>query len=131
MMTIRIWTRHNDSWARIPVSESPIHLDSGGPHEEGYSYTRESFWIDGPWLYVESSTNARDCDGRLDSSSEHRAPLFYELRVETGPNKDRYPAYMPVYALRTDEYAPPDGRGIQWERVDSSQCDYSAEAMGY
>ena len=130
-MTIRIWTRHNNSWARIPVSETPIHLDSGGPHEEGYSYTRESFWIDGPWLYVESSTNARDCDGRLDSFSERRAPLSTVLHIGSAPHFDRWASVEPVSAPRADRYAPPDGRQIAWERVDSSQRDYSAEAMGY
>lgn len=74
---------------------------SGGQTEEGYSYSAMAWSYDGAVLSCECTTDARDCDGRLTAYNDYQATELDENR-------------QPV-----------------WERVDSSQRDYTAEAMGY
>ena len=117
-MTVRIWVSHGESWVKIRVGKDPVHIDEGGPWDEGYSYSRDTYHVDFGILYLETASTARDCDGRFDSFTELRVPII-----------DGRPAFK--LASADDEYAPPDRRRIQWERFNSSQRDYSAEAMGY
>jgi hypothetical protein len=51
--------------------KTKIEIVSGGPHEEGYSYTHEVITQYHDFsISCEITTNARDCDGPLDTYSD-------------------------------------------------------------
>lgn len=81
----------------------------GGPTEEGYDYTHISFTHEGDKIVMGIENTGRDCDGRIDCSSEFTCDLDKLAGHEN-----------------------PDGILVPiWERVSASQRDYSAEAAGY
>lgn len=73
----------------------------GGRTDEGYSYTGTTWKFERGELRCETYTEARDCDGRLDTGGVYFAN-----------------------AIKANGF--PD-----WTHEDSYQRDHSAEAMGY
>jgi len=99
---VPVWDDNLCDHVFIPVKESDdrerrIKIKSGGEHEEGYSYTLETYWYEDRLIYHESITDSRDCDGTF---------LHFSSYVWDKGNQE-------------------------WEKLDGSQRDYSAEAMGY
>tara|TARA_R110002012_G_scaffold188945_4_gene356123 strand:+ start:1534 stop:1872 length:339 start_codon:yes stop_codon:yes gene_type:complete len=112
MSNIRFWECVSGSgYVKLTLSPGEkLSWQSGGPNEEGYSYTetrikygkdrtltREIYWCGG------------DCDGSYESYSDYEA-----TRMELGPSPDGRVLMRPV-----------------WEEVDFSQRDYSAEQANY
>ena len=97
---------------------------SGGPCEEGYSYEAVTWRypenVVSPFVIRESTTFARDCDGRLDTADEFTA------------NISQLAAHMPYWS--PEETVPDSWKGVRfpdWIRSSASQRDHNAEAMGY
>lgn len=89
-----------------------VHHSYGGPTDEGYSYTGETWWWDGDRVVSEFTTRSQDCDGRMD----------YHGRAE-----------CPTFSLNHG-FSDPENPGVRfprWNDLRQSQRDYSAEAMGY
>lgn len=89
----------------------------GGPCEEGWFRVAETWEHTGDGVFKESTSDGRDCDGRLTQYFDSFAPLD-QLRV-------REPYRM--------EGEPPS-EGVlwpNWERVSASQRDEYAEMAGY
>lgn len=86
-----------------PTEDSPVVFEYGGPHEEGYSWTREEYWVDfapgdssaPPKVFHRELCDSRDCDGQYSSEA-----LYY-------------------------------WDGELWQTIDSSQRDHTAEKAGY
>ena len=50
-----------------PGAEPLIHR-YGGPHEEGFSYTEDRWWVSEEGkCFFSTTTRSRDCDGPMDS----------------------------------------------------------------
>lgn len=112
-----------------------VTFKSGGPTDEGYSYSQEQFSYedtpDGLYLYSTRENSSRDCDGRMDSDSSSRVKLKFISHLPTKFRVDDSTGERTVQIL-TELWMPvEEGKLIAWERLDSSQRDYEAERMGY
>lgn len=117
--TARFWWWHR-GWVKLSLRPGEsLLLQEGGPTDEGYSYTRTVFTCHDGIVSVESDTQSRDCDGRLDRSYETYCPV------------DRLHVEVP-YTLKEDGSEPePTIRTPAWAKGRRSQRDYTAEAAGY
>jgi len=107
------WMDDDANTISLTVTEGkPLILSSGGPTDEGYSYTVEEFALEGDYLHLAQTTKAQDCDGRIEHYSDRRC------------HKDNLAAHQ-AHINDTIELFP------LWEDCESSQRDYSAEAMNY
>ena len=125
----RFWTWLNDGWVKITLlPEQTLTHHTGGPTDEGYSYTTLTYEHEGDAVRCEESTAACDCDGRLDRGCESYCRLD-DLRQRDMGSVDECGQW------RGDEYvACPENAGIfapSWIRADRWQRDYAAEAAGY
>lgn len=61
----RFWVFVNLDWVKLTLApgESRSHV-TGGRHEEGYSWTVETWDFDGQTVTREIDTTASDCDGK-------------------------------------------------------------------
>lgn len=114
----RWWDWVNDGWVKLTLrpGQSLSH-QSGGPTDEGYSWSSETWEYDGRQVRNSFLATGRDCDGRHESGGACVAALG-QLAVE----------------FRPLDWDRPDGDGVMvphWEREDRYQRDYSAEAAGY
>lgn len=115
-MTVKIWVYHSgsggDGMVRLKLrpGAEPLRTWHGGPDDEGWSSRGERWWVEDGMIRNEVMTDGRDCDGRLSTFHEYVCPV------------ERRHAVYNEYS----GYLMPD-----WKRGDSSQRDYSAEAMGY
>jgi hypothetical protein len=115
MKNARFWICAPESYVKVTLRPGQsISFSHGGPHEEGYSYTHESYTYDEErgGIVREHDTNARDCDGRIDRSSAD----FCFLHLLTAGQEG---------------YQDSAVRLPRWEDMRASQRDYSAEAAGY
>lgn len=83
----------------------PIAHSEGGPTDEGYEWERTIYEFDGYYVTATYAHESSCCDGRFSSNREMRCP---------------------VGLLRASKRRSP-----MWEKVNSSQRDYFAEAAGY
>lgn len=116
---------HGSGWVKVNVPEdgSELVVYSFQYHEEGFSSEETRYWI-GPGskkLFRSCYTDGSDCDGRMSTTRD--SWVYIDHNYITGERLVRKTGQY-------DEYAPPGGR-IDWQRGESSQRDYSAEAMGY
>ena len=88
-----------------------LHRDTGGPCDEGYSYTHESWHNAGTGVVYTRDTSGRDCDGHHESGAQAWCPMT-DLRA--------------VSSLDGTEPYRPD-----WQHVVGHQRDHAAEAAGY
>jgi hypothetical protein len=113
-----IWYPPAEGWVKLTLKPGQrLTLHWGGPHDEGYTYSAETYEFTGYTVICESTTSGCDCDGRLDTQLDVHCPLA-KLR-----DRD-------VFADSGLDVS----RGImapKWERVTASQRDYAAEAAGY
>ena len=130
--TVRLWTRHRGSFVRLRLEEGKrITIHEGGPHEEGYTYTANVLELEkaetvdplnivsGYIVTLDSYTESRDCDGRLDSSEHLYCPIeqLEDLDLHTlypGQGYEGTPR-LPIWAKNRD----------------GEFRDYAAEAAGY
>jgi hypothetical protein len=118
MKNIRFWvwnwaTERSGVRLTLKPGESLEHC-YGGPTEEGYSWTCETWTLDvdqfnNPIVRREISVDASDCDGRLCDANECEA-------------------LVPTLPTTYEELEKSVGG---WCRTGSQHRDYSAEAMGY
>ena len=111
-MTARLWTFAHGSPVRLTIRAGSV-VEWGESHatEEGYASESERFEFDGSTVTRESSTDGRDCDGRLSTHAVSECP---------------------VHLLRSHRFDGDAGEGWpDWRNVRRGQRDFSAEAMGY
>lgn len=125
MRNARFWVWENGGWIKLTLrpGETLVWMH-GGPHEEGYSYTVESWRhnVEAQIITSVSTTSSRDCDGpHLDHRMCGVDILGLHARFPwNGAPKDS--GIVPT----------PDGRGVPcWGKVARSQQDAYAEAMNY
>jgi hypothetical protein len=109
-MNARFWAYVNDGQVKITLR--PMQTASWSKrwaHEEGWSAEGETWthWRD----HIERTvwTDGRDCDGRMSTETVLRCDLAH-LMDDERPDREPYP---------------------DWQRIESSQRDYQAEAAGY
>ena len=110
--TAKFWVYANEpTKIKLREGQTLTHY-SGGLTDEGYSYEATTWTLDGEFVIVEHASRALDCDGRIDHYSTATCGVEYLRGGNIDPEDQTivYPA---------------------WERIESSQRDYSAEAMGY
>ena len=125
---VRIWIWWNESPVRITLKPNePFELCSGGPCDEGYSYSSEVY----EWDTLENvilnqcTTNAMDCDGRLSRCWDGEWKL--DGTGETRPMMD-------FWNGNDDDVLTHNGVALEtptFVECGHSQRDYAAEAMGY
>ncbi len=126
----RFWVYVNDNPVKLTLKPGQsLHYESGGDTDEGwcFEYTDWTYTVeaDGPYVTREWCQEARDCDGRIDRTTTHGCPVdglcvicdsaCIEEVVEIGPTEDD--ALFVAYPM--------------WNKLECSQRDRSAEAMGY
>jgi hypothetical protein len=110
--TARFWIDRNGGIVRLKLRKGQTVSHSfGGPTEEGYSWTAETYSFDGQTVTCEYGTDARDCDGRVTHSGECSCDV---LALRAGYNDLECGVTFPA-----------------WQQGQSAQRDYSAEAAGY
>lgn len=103
-----VWTHTGPVTLKLVEGGSLEHV-SGGPTDEGYSYSRRVWLRTRNSILMEVTTDARDCDGRATTCDQYACPLD-RLGARYDEDGHRYP---------------------DWVNINGSQRDYSAEAMGY
>ena len=108
--TARFWVFINSEPVLVKMRKGQTlsHV-SGGPTDEGFSFEGRQWEFDGEKVIASTTIKAQDCDGRLDQYFESKC---YVANLKAG------------YAMDNITYPA-------WEKVETSQRDYSAEAMGY
>ena len=111
------WIDDNCEWVEshhvLDWKNAIRELRSGGATDEGYNHTQVKYYVykhmDGDYyLYMETHTQSQDCDGRMDTHDKQRAKL-----------------------TKFDNEMWVKHEDTLFDRVNSGQRDYSAEAMGY
>jgi hypothetical protein len=109
----RIWIYENGSPVKLTLRPGQTRRwHHYAQDEEGYSSTRNEWDWDGRRLVNTLNFSGRDCDGRISRSG----------RCYTTP------------ATFKTGFADPDHPGVtfpEWEELDATQRDYTAEARGY
>jgi hypothetical protein len=109
--TARFWTFHRDGWVKLSIRPgASLTALTGGRHDEGFSYTAETFENTGCGVAYQWATWGLDCDGRHESGGGAYCPI---------PDLTATPA---------DTFGParPD-----WQQTRRHQRDHAAEAAGY
>jgi hypothetical protein len=110
--TARFWDWQDAGWVKLSIRPGrTLRRCTGGPHEEGYSYTAEAWEHDGDGVHYRRTTWGVDCDGRHESHAEAYCPLADLAAVSSLDGADPY---------------RPD-----WQHGESHQRDHTAEAAGY
>ena len=108
--TVRFWVWHEGSYTRLTLhADKPVTHHSGGPTEEGYSYSTTTYRLEGGMVTVEHDSTSSDCDGRLDG--------YHSMEC-------------PVADIAAHSYEGEQGTPL-WSPVEYSQRDYAAERAGY
>lgn len=114
MQSIRFWDYIDGNLVRLTLSlnASVITHTRGGYTDEGWERVSVTYeWdVDAHMVILHTFRAGADCDGRYDHEAVYTC-MVEDLRRDY------------------DEYA--DVMMPAWTRVDTSQRDYSAEAMGY
>jgi hypothetical protein len=113
-MNLRFWIWHSDGDVKITLKPGQeIALHSGGPNEEGYSYTVDIYRHAIDRVISECHTDSRDCDG----------PLSAHWKGEC--RADRLDNHSVEFDGHTYHNKP------QWTQLTASRRDVYAESMGY
>tara|TARA_A100001391_G_scaffold195759_2_gene173468 strand:- start:214 stop:564 length:351 start_codon:yes stop_codon:yes gene_type:complete len=112
--TARFWVWHLDGWVRLALRDGDeVELRSGGPHEEGWTYTRETYAREGLWIRCRTENAWRDCDGPGGSESDSVCAVGL-LQARKGCADLDVPGLLPM-----------------WEAGDSAITDVYAQREGY
>jgi hypothetical protein len=116
-ITVKFLAYFNDKIELVEFDSEnlEVNFSNGGETEEGWSWEYEFYSLDTdddgiPVVMCKRVTEARDCDGRFDTSCTHMARL------------DRLAAQSMEDGLW---FAP------EWIEMKHGQRDYTAEAAGY
>lgn len=110
-LTARFWSYVLGGWVRLALRDGETLTHStGGPCDEGCHYETYSWSRDGETISFSSQQWGRDCDGGYERSHEATCAIW-DLAA-----RDSF----------EDTHGTP-----QWEKVDSRQRYYAAEAAGY
>jgi hypothetical protein len=113
-MNARLVFWHNDGWVKLTLKPGQrVELKSGGPTDEGYSYTYEVYEYIGDKIFYEYVNEACDCDGPLSRFGQ------YECDIIQSKDEER------------DEFGNLLRHRPQWNRLSCRQRDAYAEAMNY
>lgn len=111
MAQARFWIWWNDGFVRLKLNPGQsVVAWRGGPTDEGYSRTVETYAYDGAIVSRTIEEDGRDCDGRHE--------YFWEGFCEFTLLKSR--------AAEGEIFGVP-----AWEETCKGQRDHFAEAMGY
>ena len=115
----RFWTMTPSAdWVKITLRPGqPLKHHRGGPTEEGWHRQDTTFWLEDGFVHCATATDGTDCDGRLQT--------FCEVACHIDRLACRTPHESSVGEL------PPGTLLPDWQKVDESQRDFAAEAMGY
>ena len=131
-MNVKFWTYHNGGYVKITLKpdQSLEHYDSWA-HEEGYSWRGTKWTYSGQWVFCKWGYGGRDCDGRLDHSSEDRCHVsrLKDHVVEVDPEPVQEWKHKRAYPdSRWAEYVlTPDWQESEPTRV----YDQYAQMAGY
>lgn len=112
-MNARFWAWYNGSPVRLTIRQGQtLRWATGGRTDEGWFRECVEWELLGMILYRRDFADGADCDGRLSTSAECYCHLEDLASGSTDPDDPAigYPC---------------------WERLESSQRDYAAEAAGY
>jgi len=122
----RIWIDHKGSYVKINVTEdNPVETYNHGRTSEGHWGFAEKYSLEDGRILIERAEWGADCDGRYSQDWQGQWPIGGETQpafVEQGPWVDGE-GWTGIF----DESI----QLPQWETVDQSRRDYTAEAMGY
>jgi len=109
---IRFLTHINDSVVKITLAPGQtLRHFQGGPTDEGWTSSAESWTYDGAGVTRETLDRGRDCDGLHEHGGTSYAPTAF-------------------LTARCDEWT--DGHRMpEWSHVDAYQRDHAAEAANY
>ncbi|MBK5966406.1 hypothetical protein CCR95_20540 [Thiocystis minor] len=111
----RFWHWHRDSVVKITLKPGQVlHHQSGGPDEEGWSRSGNTWSHDGDTVTWEWCDDGFDCDGRLTRGGALVCALT-ELQADCREQEQE-----------GEGMAIPD-----WTEQNRWQRDHAAEAMGY
>ena len=114
MRNARFWVWWHCEWVKLTLEPGQdLSATCGGRHEEGWSYTSKTWRHDGDRVIRETTTNASDCDGRID---------FYQ---------DDFCLLENLKAEEPFLHEDAEIRVPAWERLSASQRDHEAERAGY
>lgn len=104
---IRFWYWSKNSVVKLVLHPGQV-IETGrsGRHDEGWSSSSERLYFDGVKVWRDWWSDGTDCDGRMSASGQ-------DVMVD--------PVGHEHHGLRLPT----------WERVESGQRDYAAEAAGY
>ncbi len=92
--TVRFWTMDADSPVRLTLREgAPIRFVTGGPHDEGFSYTHHEYRLEDGRVYSRVYNRSRCCDGPTESTWEGSIPTSRLAwhRLANGPESVTLP----------------------------------------
>tara|TARA_Y100000310_G_scaffold329265_1_gene398769 strand:+ start:2755 stop:3147 length:393 start_codon:yes stop_codon:yes gene_type:complete len=119
--TVRFWLLWKDSPVKVALRDGQkINFHHAYNHEEGWSEEWQEIRRDGAWLFLDSGTDGRDCDGRLSHVMAHSANIFRDLR-HSAPQDWIY-EYIDGHGFR---------RVVDWQEVTHRVFDEYAEAANY
>lgn len=130
-MNARFWI-HRGGWVKLTLEPGQaVEMESGGPTEEGYSYTSERFEYvtaddEGPDRIVcRVYESSRDCDGPMISGRTFWASIADGLRVRDMAAIFDAENWPEEHKASAGILAPEWQKGKGWQR------DVYAEAAGY
>jgi len=107
----RFWVYENGADVQITLRPGQrVQFVTGGPTDEGFSWTETTLRFDGHTVRRETYTSSSDCDG---------------------PHEHWFVTTCNLLDLRSHTYDGAEHRYPLWETVSASQRDHFAEAMGY
>jgi hypothetical protein len=110
---MRFWTWVNDGWVKLSLRPGEYaQSERYRAHDEGGTASGETWEADEHGVCLEAWSDGRDCDGRMETFTRLYCPA------------DRL-------AVREVEIDGESHMLPDWERVEASQRDHSAEAAGY
>lgn len=113
----RFWHWHRDSVVKLTLTPGQVlHHQSGGPDEEGWSWSGNTWTHDGDTVTWEWCDDGVDCDGRLTRGGALVCPLT-ELQADRREQEQEGERIAFRFPNWTEHR--------QWQR------DHAAEAMGY
>ena len=115
----RFWHFHRDSLVKLTLTPGQVlHHQSGGPDEEGWSWSGNTWTHNGDTVTWDWCDDGVDCDGRLTRGGELVCAVT-ELQADRRKNNQ-------------DHDQEDEGMAIpDWTEQNRWQRDHAAEAMGY
>jgi hypothetical protein len=109
--TVRFWHHHKGAvLIKLAAGQTVRHFHAYST-DEGWGSETTSYYFDGRTIECAWSTDGRDCDGRMTRGGLTYCPAS---QAQAGYHDAEYGITFPA-----------------WQEGESTQRDYSAEAMGY